>query len=335
MPDPDPNVSSQSMGSLSGKPADEKQSPGDGSGMSPEPDRPSFEQVTGELATAKQQLATVEKNYADSNRAGQQNYQLQQQSALENQRLRMRLDELEQPSQNVAPDLKTICDEQAVIITEASQLGEDSKVSESLYKVGKAFQDQGAVDQHMKQTAKDHQNLRVGESKSYLDSYDQQWSNREHPLTKRAYEIYDSLFIQKQNGTGSFDIVDETIPWKHMDNRPVNPHMLKRAHMEAGQEYAQQALAGTLPPASDIAPTLQPSRPGGAVFASGTAGNSLLTEGERATASIYKMTEEEFFAELDPRMQAARKRARKPVTNEELVMVGLASASDIDKSPPR
>lgn len=330
MPDPDPNVSSQFAGSPVGKPGDEKQSPGDGSGLSPESDRPSFEQVTGELANAKQQLATVEKNYADSNRAGQLNYQLQQQSSMENQRLRTRLDELERASQGegIAPSIEEV----AANLTEAAQLGESDKVAQSLSQLVTAAGNEAREKQRIEQSANEHQRLRVGESTTYLQGFQQQLGSAEDPIAKRSWELYGTLVTAKQNNTWGFNIVDDTVPYGEYQ---INPHILKEAHMRASAEYAQQALAGNLPPASDIAPTLQPSRPGGGAPVSGGAQNGLLTEGERATASIYNMTEEEFFAELDPRMQAARKRARKPVTNEELVMAGLASASDIDKSNQR
>lgn len=321
MPEPEPGVSPTPDGiqpDQGGKPDGGNLPPGTGQEPSPAPDRPSYEQI-------EQENAMLRKNYGDSTRSAQQQYQHNQNLAMENERLRR---EGQPTNQEVPLVPSTGALARAKQLKEAVYAEDESAIAAVLQGV----QDDGMAQNQASQQQDTARHQRLQLTWSYLQPHWEGLTNQQSqdPLVARTWQYYASL-DQMQN-SGQQVVADDaiTVPGTETPGVPgsgtkLNIHLLKEAHSRAlAESYTPQpqtysAAQGDVPLEGSGGGTGGPRTPAG-----DGSDLSLLDEGEKQTAREYfKGTDEEvqqkYFDNLPPRIKKARRSTGRIISESDML----------------
>lgn len=316
MPNPETRVSPGQQGAETGKPEAGSQTTLDGSNVSSEPTRPSYEELQKEYQNVKRDYAAAQQesyqNYLRYQQAQQQLSQLNQPRGNGNQGGN-------QPVSNQNQQGDFLSEEDARQLQEAVFDQDPVRIRQALssgFSKAASYGAQAAVGAlHQQMTQSQQNNMRIAPSQRYLTQNWSEITNVKSPVTQRMIQIYQQMENARVSGQDFLDIADDRMP---MGTAQVNIHLLRRAHEQAkreigtsdgGQEILNRSGQSFVEPSSGA--------PNPATNKSKNV-EKLLTDQEKVWAKRANMTYEEYFNSFNPRLQEARRQRGGPVNSNEL-----------------
>jgi hypothetical protein len=268
----------------------------------------------------------LKKNYGDSTRSAQQQYQHNQNLATENERLR----QVGQPTnQQIPVTLPTGALERAKQLKEAVYAEDENAIAAAL----QGLNDDAKAQTNQEQQVELAKNQRLNLTWSYLQPHWASLSNQQagDPISARTWEYYNYLDQLQNNGTKIVEDDTIIVPGTETPRVPgsgtkLNLHLLKEAHSRALSESHSTSYPQLQPAAQGDVPLEgsgggtggpRPAKGGGTDL-------DLLDEGEKATAKQYfEGTDEEvqqkYFDNLPDKVKKVRRTTGRIVTESDLM----------------